>query len=615
MTEREIFLAVIEIPDAAGRRAYLDRVCSKNPTLRAQVESLLREYNDPDSFLAEPVPEQLGKPHKPPATDTSVFFNSQASEPQEPAASSSVEATQRFPLHDPDGLLASLLTPSTAPGSLGRLDHYDVQQILGRGAFGIVLRAFDDKLHRTVAIKLMSPELAATSPARKRFLREARTAAAIRHENVVQIHSVEEEPLPYLVMEFIPGQTLEQKLNGHGPLEISEVLQLGQQIALGLAAAHEAGLIHRDIKPTNILLEPGVEERAKITDFGLARSVDDASLTQSGVVAGTPMYMAPEQAFGQPLDQRADLFSLGSVLYQMVSGRPPFRAETTLAVLKRVTEDIPRPIQDIIPETPNWLCAIIDKLHAKQPDNRIQNVRELADLLGQCREAVKQGAEPQIPWPTALEPVAATTSIPPLQPAGNVPMIAARTARRSPVGSVALLVLMLVIGIGLTEATGVTKLAATVIRLTTVEGTLVIETDDPGLSIAIDGQELNISGAGMKELTLRPGSYTIVASKDGTTVQQELVQITRGGRQVLRVSLESGGGTVALTPERYRMRFRCCLGMKEQGLPSLPPGHGNSARRKTCFPALCRSLPSSLASDAGKSIHLGQTLLAQSQPL
>jgi serine/threonine protein kinase len=185
-----------------------------------------------------------------------------------------------------------------------------------------------------VAIKALAPQLAATSPARKRFLREARSAAAVRHENIVAIYSVDDKPLPYLAMEYIAGQTLQQKLDACGPLEVPDVLRIGRQIAAGLAAAHATGLIHRDIKPSNILLENPIEI-VKITDFGLARAADDASVTQSGLIAGTPMYMSPEQALGETIDQRADLFSLGSVLYTMCGGVPPFRAANSFAVLKR----------------------------------------------------------------------------------------------------------------------------------------------------------------------------------------------------------------------------------------------------------------------------------------
>jgi serine/threonine protein kinase len=149
----------------------------------------------------------------------------------------------------------------------------------------------------------------------------------------------------------------------------------------GLAAAHAQGLIHRDIKPANILLENGVE-RVRITDFGLARAAVDANLTQSGVVAGTPQYMSPEQAEGKAIDQRTDLFSLGSVLYAMCTGRAPFRASGSMAVLKRVCEETPTPIRDTNAEIPDWLVAIIDKLHAKDPGQRYQTAAEVAQLLG-----------------------------------------------------------------------------------------------------------------------------------------------------------------------------------------------------------------------------------------
>ena len=283
----------------------------------------------------------------------------------------------------------SFLEPSTKAGSIGTLSHYEILEVLGQGGFGVVFKAFDEKLHRRVAIKVMSVRMAATSPPRKRFLREARSAAAIKHENIVQVYSVEEQPLPFLVMECIDGETLGHRLDSSGPLEISEVLYLGRQIAAGLAAAHAMGLIHRDIKPGNILLEQGVEQKVKITDFGLARAADDASLTRSGIISGTPMYMAPEQAMGMTLDHRADLFSMGSVLYQMACGRPPFRAPSTIAVLRRVAEDTPRALNEIVPEIPDWLVVIINKLLAKNPEDRFHSAKEVADLLALCQSELQ----------------------------------------------------------------------------------------------------------------------------------------------------------------------------------------------------------------------------------
>src|SRR5262249_37008155 len=174
---------------------------------------------------------------------------------------------------------------------------------------------------------------------------------------------------PYLVMEFIGGCNLESLLRRGGPLEVKEVLRIGMQVANGLQAAHKQGLIHRDVKPANILLENGVQ-RVKLTDFGLARAADDASLTQSGLIAGTPLYMSPKQAAGEPLDARSDLFGLGSVLYEMCTGRPAFRAPNTVAVTRRVCDGKPRPIREVNPDIPESLCRFIDRLHAKKPAER-----------------------------------------------------------------------------------------------------------------------------------------------------------------------------------------------------------------------------------------------------
>jgi hypothetical protein len=295
------------------------------------------------------------------------------------------------PLSDvsPD-LPAGFLQPAAEPGHLGRLGEFDVIEEVGRGAMGVVLRAFDQRLHRVVAIKVMSPQLASMPLARQRFVREGHSAAAVCHEHVVTIYAVAEHAgLPYLVMQFVAGKTLEERLAQSGPLRPAEILRIGMQAASGLAAAHAQGLVHRDIKPANLLLENGVE-RVKLTDFGLARAVDDASITQTGVITGTPQFMAPEQARGEPLDGRADLFSLGCVLYTLAAGRPPFRASTTLAVLKKICEEEPRPIRELNPEIPDWLAAIVRKLMAKEPTARFASAVELAVLLEQCLAHVQR---------------------------------------------------------------------------------------------------------------------------------------------------------------------------------------------------------------------------------
>ncbi len=282
------------------------------------------------------------------------------------------------------------LTPSDWPDSMGRIGPYEVKGILGRGGMGIVLKAHDIALNRNVAIKVLLAPLASNGAARRRFLREARAAAAVVHEHIVAVHAVEEaRGLPYLVMEYVPGRSLQERLDRDGPLSLTEVLRIGMQTAAGLAAAHAQGLVHRDVKPANILLENGVE-RVRLTDFGLARAAADAALTQSGVVAGTPMYMAPEQARAEAVDHRADLFSLGSTLYAACTGHPPFRAESAVAVLRRVSDDTPRPVRELNPDVPEWLAAIIARLHAKDPARRYQSAAEVADLLGRCLAHVQQ---------------------------------------------------------------------------------------------------------------------------------------------------------------------------------------------------------------------------------
>jgi serine/threonine-protein kinase len=292
------------------------------------------------------------------------------------------------------------LAPSDWPDSLGRLGTHEVKGVLGRGGMGVVLKAFDPALNRNVAIKVMSAPLASCSAARHRFLREARAAAAVVHEHVVAVFAVAEAAgLPFLVMEYVPGRSLQERLDKRGPLTVPEVLRIGMQTAAGLAAAHAQGLVHRDIKPANILLEDGVE-RVRLTDFGLARAAD-AAMTHSGVVVGTPHYMAPEQARGETTDYRADLFSLGSTLYATCAGHPPFRAETPLAALRRVCDDEPRPLRAINPDVPRWLEAIVARLMSKDPARRYQTAIEVSELLARCLAHVQQ---PLVsPLPAALD--------------------------------------------------------------------------------------------------------------------------------------------------------------------------------------------------------------------
>ncbi|MCA9184278.1 MAG: protein kinase [Pirellulaceae bacterium] len=273
------------------------------------------------------------------------------------------------------------LAPTDDPHMLGRLGSYEISGVIGAGGMGVVLKGVDVALDRTVAVKVLAPHLASSGAARKRFAREAKAAAAVIHPNVIAIHGVSNDGrLPFLVMPYIRGNSLQKRIDQQGPLAVVEVLRIGQQIAAGLAAAHEQGLVHRDIKPANILLDDGVE-RVTITDFGLARAIDDATMTRSGVIAGTPQFMSPEQARGESLDDRSDLFSLGSVLYAMCTGRPPFRASSSFGVLHRIVHDDARNIQEINSEIPIWLGDMVKWLHAKHPDERPQSAVHVEQLL------------------------------------------------------------------------------------------------------------------------------------------------------------------------------------------------------------------------------------------
>jgi serine/threonine protein kinase/WD40 repeat protein len=303
---------------------------------------------------------------------------------------------------DPEAADLYFLRPAERPDLLGTLADYEVQGVIGQGGMGVVLKAFDPALHRLVAIKVLAPALAGSATARRRFTREAQAAAAVCHEHVVAVHGVSDaDGLPYLVMQYIAGESLQEKLDRTGPLEVVEVVRIGLQTAQGLAAAHAQGLIHRDVKPANLLLEDGLA-RVKVTDFGLARTAADAGLTQAGVVAGTPEYMAPEQARGEQVDHRADFFSLGSVLYVCCTGRPPFRGDTPLAVLRRVSEETPTPIRSLNPEVPAWLEALINRLLAKDPAGRFRGAAEVAALLEGYLAHLRQPAT--VPAPVLPSP-------------------------------------------------------------------------------------------------------------------------------------------------------------------------------------------------------------------
>ncbi len=317
------------------------------------------------------------------------------------AASATRSADRADVAHDTEPTtneqMLELLGPTDDPAMLGRIGVYEIVGILGHGGMGVVFKGYDGALNRFVAIKMLLPHLAASGAARKRFAREAQAAAAVVDDHVMAIHGVSEwKSVPYFVMPYARGVSLQKRLSNSGPLEVREILRIGMQAARGLAAAHAQGLVHRDVKPANIFLDEGVE-RVQLMDFGLARAVDDASLTRSGTLAGTPQYMSPEQARAETVDHLSDLFSLGSVMYVMCVGHAPFRAESSYSVLRLITDKEPRPIREINPEIPEWLCLIISKLMSKQTSDRFESAEGVAELLADCLAHVQQPSAVALP--------------------------------------------------------------------------------------------------------------------------------------------------------------------------------------------------------------------------
>ena len=281
---------------------------------------------------------------------------------------------------DSDPSLTEFLSPPQAPDELGWLGKYRVLSILGHGGMGVVFKAEDPKLKRMVALKAMLPALARSASGGPRFLREAQAMAAVEHDHIVRIYQVDEERgVPFLAMELLKGEPLEDRLERGGKLPLPEAMRVGRQVAEALEAAHETGLIHRDVKPANVWLE-SPSGRVKILDFGLARgSTHDVGLTQEGAIIGTPAYMAPEQSRGEAVDYRCDLFSLGCVLYRMLTGLPPFRGEDTLSTLMAVAKHQPLPPARL--GFPQDLSDLVMGLLEKTPDKRPASAGAVAAAL------------------------------------------------------------------------------------------------------------------------------------------------------------------------------------------------------------------------------------------
>ena len=292
--------------------------------------------------------------------------------------------------HERIGFLGS----PQADGELGWLAHYRVLRLLGQGGMGLVFLAEDSLLSRPVALKVIRPEIADTPGIAERFTREARATAAIKHDHIVTIYQVgQENGIPFLAMEYLKGMSLAQWLDrGHSP-SVDLVLRIGREIASGLSAAHGHGLIHRDIKPANIWLE-APSGRVKILDFGMARSQrEDVEITRSGMVMGTPAYMAPEQARGEAVGAGSDLFSFGCVLYRLCTCRLPFEGDSIMAVLTALSTTTPRRPRELQPGVPSALDELVMGLLAKDPADRPVSAEDVVKELRSIERELLAGRQ------------------------------------------------------------------------------------------------------------------------------------------------------------------------------------------------------------------------------
>ncbi len=440
-----------------------------------------------------------------------------------------------------------------SPDDLGTLGPYRVLRELGRGGMGAVYLGFDERLKRKVALKVMLPKYAAIASSKNRFLREARAAAGITHDHIVTIYEADEHGgTPFMAMQLLQGYPLDAYLKKHPRLSVGELLRIGREMALGLAAAHSVGLVHRDIKPGNIWLE-APNGRVKILDFGLAKPTDeqklDGELTATGVIVGTPAYMPPEQARGAKADFRADLFSLGVVLYRLATGTMPFEGDTMMAVLAAVIADDPAPVRDRNPDIPEPLAKLIHELMEKKPQHRPKSADEVAERLQQIQlgtaaaislpmQVIPLDALPTATHvPSGIDPFAELDTEPNdvvtrHNTTRSLPAMPAAAKKPIPKWPLVLLGLFVVV---------LAALIPQIVSIMTPKGTLVIESSDADVEITVKrgGAVLHDKSKG-REFTLKVGDdYTIeMTEKDGLKLNLNKFEITRNGRTTVKVIVQ-----------------------------------------------------------------------------
>jgi serine/threonine protein kinase/tetratricopeptide (TPR) repeat protein len=457
-----------------------------------------------------------------------------------------------------------------------RIGVYRVEGRLGRGGMGEVLLAWDDRLERRVAIKRIRQDEGLSAEQRERFRREARLAARLNHSSVVQIHDlVTEGPDDAIVMEYVEGQTLAECLKS-GPLAIDEALRLGREIAEGLAAAHEAGLIHRDLKAANVIVTKA--RRAKILDFGLARPVihspEEEPLTRHGMVMGTFHAMSPEQARGEALDERSDLFSFGALLYEMLTGRAPFRGNDAIDSLRRVVQEPPADPRSIRPDLTAEVVALLDRLLAKDRRDRPAGAGEVVAILERLRPA--SGSTPSFERDDTVSDLPTA----PARAAGGVPALV-RAEAAAPLSSTSLplkrrwLLLTLPV-LGLLLFLGSREPERPPIRVYMPEPTF--EAGDEQLNIAASAMQ----AASLGFLSSLEGISAIdpMFVRGDSSSPQVLARET-AAEELLLSSVERQGGMVYVSLRRVRVVDQTVLGTEDFKISLAPEEQSQLARAIT----------------------------------
>lgn len=436
-----------------------------------------------------------------------------------------------------------LLEPGQLPQSLGSLGHYDLLQFLGAGSSGVVFAARDRILQRDVAIKILRPALGPL--AQERFLSEARAIASVVHQNIVTIYEVgQDQGLAFLTMPLLPGITLEQRLQQVTFLPENETRPLAAQVCAALDAAHQRRMIHRDIKPANIWLDSSGGQ-AKLLDFGLARAAElDATLTGTGLLAGTPSYMSPEQARGEELDPRSDLFSLGCLLYRCMTGRLPFAGASLLATLQAIQHQSPPPPQLVNSACSEELSRLIMALLEKDRERRPRSAQEVQQALNEPLAAWPFLHEANLLAQPLEETVVGRTEKLPVVPDSHEK---SRESSGHPGSKRRRFVSPPWIALGLVLGTfflGGFLLLTDVIRIQTADGEIVIETDDPNVQVEIlqEGKLIEILDArSQRRLKIAAGTYSIQTSRsvDDAAIFQVspgVIELTRGQQRIVKVS-------------------------------------------------------------------------------